>query len=227
MADRIFENTFKLIVIAFKEFKDLTRDDECYTDEAVLGEIADIVENFAEYKQIMHGFTGEWDQNKVIDEKLTFKEMHHNYTKFKHAHNKDIAHECPMKKLWKDYMGEITPEDVMSTFFGKMPTMPQFQLFPHPQHHKTQVHKPKFHQNKHAQSNWMFPQMPHIEMPQFHMQRMQMPHMEMPHMEMPHMQMPKMQVPQMSMNPFAAWGQPAHHQSPSFFGQGFQMPHLF
>jgi len=218
MADRIYENTFKLITIAFREFKDLTRDDECYTDEAVLGEIADMVEGFAEYKQIMHGFQGEWDQSKKIDEKLTFREMWHNYKDFKHLHNKDIEHECPMKKLWKDYMGEITPEDMMHTLFGMLPAMPKFHMMP--MHHRSQIHRPTFHPRQHTQSNWLFPQMPHFEMP--HMQPMQMP-------EVP--KMPQMEVPPMSMSsfmtPFTAWGQPAQHQTPSFFGQGLQMPHLF
>lgn len=235
MADRIYENTFKLITIAFAEFKDITRDDECYTDEAVLGEISDMVEKFAEFKQIMHGFEGEWDQSKKIEEKLTFKEMWHNYKNFKHAHNHDLKHECPMKKLWKDYFGDITPEDVMHTVYGMMPHMPHLNFMPH------QMMNGMFHHQAPAQSNWHFPQMPHLETP----------HMEMPHMANPfaswgqtpvhHQQakpafnpfaafMPAHQQKQAKpFNPFEAmFGHQQKHQQSAFnFGQGFQMPHLF
>ena len=240
MADRIYENILKLISIAIKEFTTLTEDDTCYTDEAVLGEIKDVVEGFAEYKQIMHGFKGEWDQSTKLEEKLTFREMWHNYHNFKKEHTHDLKHECPMKSLWKKFMGDVTPEDIMGDIFGSMPAMPKMHappmhhqqphhakqhgfddmfsmFFPKPIHHKEEYHHRQ--QPKHQQSAW------------FMMPQMQMPQMHMPQMQMPQMHMPKMEFPQMS-NPFMMnqWGAPSqthYQQTPSFFGQQFHMPHLF
>lgn len=202
MADRIYDHILELISIGMEEFRMIHKHKDCATDVELLADVAETVEKFAEFKKIIHGFEGTWDQSKKVEDHLTFKQMYHNYHTFKMEHYNDFKHECPMKKLWKKFMGDITPEDVFGDLFAMLPPFPKLQI-PHG-FHPIPHHAPAHHQS------WGFPS-----------------HMEF---QMPMMQMPMMQVPEMQMrSPFESmtmWApQPVHHQTPAWpFMHMPQMP---
>jgi len=145
---------------------------------------------------IYKGFEGKWDQKTAINDKLSFKFMWNNYHNFKTMHTHDLEHHCPMKALWKKFMGDITPEMVLAEVMKMLPPMPHFTM---PVHHAHQMSMPTnpfenmfkmpHHQRHH--SAWNFQATNMFQMPQMHM--MQMPQMQMP--QIPQMQMPQVHMP--------------------------------
>lgn len=125
MADRIYDHILELISIGMEEFRMIHKHKDCATDVELLADVAEVVEKGAEFKRIMHGFEGTWDQSTKVEDHLSFKQMWHNYHDFKTEHMHDFKHECPMKKLWKKFMGDVTPEDVFGDIFALLPHMPK------------------------------------------------------------------------------------------------------
>jgi hypothetical protein len=216
MADRLYDNLFRIAMLMMEEFHLMMKKNDCQTDEQMLGGISEFVEKFAELKKIEHGFEGKWDQHAKLDDKLTFKEMWHNYHNFKKEHTNDLHHECPMKALWKKIFGDYTPEDFIGDIMKLAPTMPHFSLPHHMTHHQS-------HHNTHH-SAWGFPSLPSFEPKhithhiQHHMNPFEM-------FKMPQMQ--REEMPNMA-NPFASFGV-SPFQVPHMPMQmsSFQMPHLF
>ena len=166
--ERMQDNTLNIIGTAFEMTNLWMKDDTCYNDTELLGELDKVVETVGKLKRIFHGFEGKWDHEREIPE-LTIKDMFHNL----HNHREEVIpgpHKCPVKAFFEDLLFPKQTTQAPETpyhplppfhpaFFDMLPNIP----FPFPPAPPKQEH-----------STFHFPPPPHMSA--FHMPEFGFPH---------------------------------------------------
>jgi len=121
MVKNVYDNVFPLAGDAMNLWNIVMTDDGCYSDEKLIGEIADATKIVGKMVATLFDYHGKYEHNSHF-EKLSFHEMHHNIKSAERATG--LKRQCPVKALF--HMIEEEFETV------QMPTfeMPAFEMAP-------------------------------------------------------------------------------------------------
>lgn len=139
--------------------KVIVNDDSCYTDEQLLGEVAEAAQGVGSIWNYVNGMRGVTWNNSSKFEKLTLHEMHHNIHAKQDSMDRERPH-CPIKMMFW-----MVKDEVKETMMSIMPAMPAKPVWEMP--HFDMGNMPHFEQK---QMSWGLPpvfQMPGLQMPQF------------------------------------------------------------
>lgn len=101
MLPRLMTHGFQIYDLVTKLFYDKNVNDECFSDEMAIEFDKQTAMDFGDLLHTITGFTGTWDPNGDIEERITFKEMKANFHAAKDAAKAKIAAEPfnPMAEL--------------------------------------------------------------------------------------------------------------------------------